>query len=808
MAKRMADSSRYPLTMQIESLTPTPDLSRRGLRLLGCAGAALAALLLAASPVAASTVIYNGIAADGHVAFFSTEEALVSGDTDNERDVYERSYDEVLERYVTREVSIGPIGGNDALPVQYDAVSADGNEVFFATKEPLVGIDTDHRTDIYRRELSTNTTTLVSRGAASCESKGCGSGAFDASFAPGGLTADGEELFFVTDEKLSAADEDSSPDIYVRDLGAGTTALVSEGAAGCQGEGCGNEAFGVSFNAVSADGSVAVFSSNEPLSEEDEDELQDLYVRDLAGGATRLASTPGSCPGSVDCKAVYGGVAGDGSHVFFESSEQVAEEDEDESQDVYDWTPGGGAALASLGPEGGNGPPNATFARSSADGAAIFFETSEQLTPSDEDSSQDVYGRSGGETTLVSTGPAGGNGAFNASLRWVSPDGSSSAALFSTAEQLTGADKDSSVDVYGRSGGETTLVSTGPAGGNGAPDALFAGASHDGSHVFFITLEKLIAEDTDSSSDIYRRHEGATTLISIGPEGGNGAFGSGLPENGKGVSKEGDRVFFTTDERLTEGDPDAETDIYERSGATTRLVSVGNLLALGPVAPTLTATTPKSPAASTSPSILGQAEPETWIKLYATFDCSGEPVAQGTVEELAGAGLAVTVAEGSTTSFRATAEAGGLVSPCSSPISYKQETPPPPPPPPPPGEEEGSGGGSTTGGGSGGGSGGTDGSGTKTHDGGIAYVAPETLITFGPASKTKKRKVAFRFSDGTGQPGTSFYCKVDRQRWKACGSPTRVAKLTLGRHVFAVKSVNAVGTWDSQPAKRAFKVVR
>lgn len=85
---------------------------------------------------------------------------------------------------------------------------------------------------------------------------------------------------------------------------------------------------------------------------------------------------------------------------------------------------------------------------------------------------------------------------------------------------------------------------------------------------------------------------------------------------------------------------------------------------------------------------------------------------------------------------------------------------------------------------------------------------PETLITFGPASKTKKRKVAFRFSDGTGQPGTSFSCKVDRQRWKACSSPTRVAKLALGRHVFAVKSVNAVGTWDSQPAKRAFKVVR
>lgn len=735
--------------MPIESPTPIPGSPRR-LLFPGRAGALLAVVTvvagMAASQATASTIIYNGIATDGHIAFFSTEEALVSGDTDNQRDVYERSYDEALERYVTREVSIGPAGGNDALPAQYDAVSADGNEVFFATKEPLVGIDTDHRTDVYRRELGTNTTTLVSRGAASCESKGCGSGAFDASFAPGGLTPDGAGLFFVTDEKLSAADEDGSPDIYVRDLEAGTTALVSEGAAGCQGEGCGNEAFGASFNGVSADGSTAVFSSNEPLAEEDEDELQDLYARDLEGGATQLVSTPGTCPGSVDCKAVYGGLADDGSHVFFESSEQVSEEDEDEAQDVYDWTSGGGAALASIGPEGGNGAPNATFGSSA--GGDVFFETSEQLAAADEDSSQDVYERSGGVTTLVSTGPEGGNGAFN---------------------------------------------------------ALFAGASHDGSHVLFITSEQLVSEDTDSSSDIYERHEGATALISTGPEGGNGSFSSGLPENGKGVSQEGDRVFFTTEERLTEGDPDAEVDIYERSASVTRLVSVGNLLALGPVAPTLTATNPKSPGTSTTPSILGQAEPATWIKLYATFDCSGEPVAQGAEETLAGAGLAVTVAEGSTTSFRATAESGGLVSPCSAAISYKQETPAPPPPPP--GEEEtgSGGGGGTPGTGSGGASGGTS---EKTHGGGIAYVAPETLITFGPASKTRKRKVVFRFADGTGQPGTGFSCKIDRQRWKACSSPKRVTKLALGRHVFAVKAVNAVGTWDAQPAKRAFKVVR
>ena len=118
--------------------------------------------------------------------------------------------------------------------------------------------------------------------------------------------------------------------------------------------------------------------------------------------------------------------------------------------------------------------------------------------------------------------------------------------------------------------------------------------------------------------------------------------------------------------------------------------------------PTLTGTSPSSPASSTTPSVLGQAEPGAWVKLYTTPDCSGEPIAQGAAEQLGAEGLAVSVAAGSSTSFRATAEAGGLVSPCSASITYRQETPPeqpqePPsePPPPPPGETTGKGGGGT-----------------------------------------------------------------------------------------------------------------
>ncbi len=422
------------------------------------------------------------------------------------------------------------------------------------------------------RDLSTNTTTLVSQGAAGCQAEGCGNGAFDAGFAPDGLTPDGNEAFFVTKEQLSAADEDSSSDVYMRDLSTNTTTLVSVGAAECQAAGCGNGPDPATFNGVAANGSTAVFSSVESLAGADEDELLDVYARDVGGATTSLVSTPrpSGCPTAVDCSAVYAGVSATGSHVFFESSEQISGSDTDESKDIYDFS-GGTATLASIGSGGtGNGGPNANYAGSTPNGEAVYFLTSESLDPTvDTDSQSDVYERSGGETTLVSQGAAGcqaagcGNGPDPASFEWISPDGSSSAVLFSTAEPLSEEDEDTVQDVYERSGGETTLVSTGPESRNGPADASFAGASPDGSHLFFNTSEALLEEDQDTSSDIYERSGGETTLVSTGAVGGNGSFSSSL----HGVSESGADAFFTTKERLAVDDDFlGEEDVYERSG--------------------------------------------------------------------------------------------------------------------------------------------------------------------------------------------------------------------------------------------------
>lgn len=782
---------------------------------------ALALSLPTAAAALASDARYEGNSAAGDVAFFSTVDKLVPGDTDTKRDVYERSFDPELPGYVTRQVSFGPSGGNDAFDVQYLGSDSAGSLVFFSTGERLTGADTDTARDLYVRDLELNTTTLVSRGDPSCAGSGCGNANADASAVTGGIAADGARVFFASTEQLAAADTDGTADVYVRDLEAGQTILVSAGDPGCTGGGCGNGVQPAFFLGASVDGGTAFLTTAEKLVSADGDAVTDIYARGLEAETTALVSTAGTCPAEANCTPVYGGASADGSHVFFETKERVVGADEDEFQDVYDWS-GGAATLASFGPDGGEAA-NAVYAGSSADGASVFFATVEPLIAAEDgDGQEDVYVRVGGASTaLVSAGDAScaeagcGDGPYPASLRWVAPDGS--AALLSTEEALVETDEDGDAfDVYRRDlpGGPTTLVSqadpgcSAPGCGNGAHDAAFAAASADGTHVFLVTAEALADDDEDEIADIYDRSGGGTARVSTGPlpPFGNG---EGAPAPGfRGASGDGTHAFFSTEERLTEGDFDFDDDVYERSPTGTLLVSAGNGAALGPAPPSGLTTDPASPGETTTPTLHGEAAEGATIKVYTTSDCSGEQAkdpggepAGGSAAELGDpeAGIAVKVASGSTTTFHATAELDGIVSSCSAGVTYKHESS------------------------SGGGDDDDDGSSTPspttvlppapvlppaTHGGGIPYVVPVSRITFGPAFKTRKRRPVFRFADVTGQPGTRFICRVDRHRWRPCGSPLRLRGLGRGRHVFRVKARNAAGLWEQRSSKRRFKMVR
>ena len=783
--------------------------------------AALFVLALGAPAANAADAHYEGISADGGVAVFSTTDKLVAGDTDVQRDVYVRDLEGGL-GYVTREVSLGPTGGNDAFAAQFLAIDPAGERVFFSTRERLTAADKDTATDIYVRDLVLNTTTLVSAGAASCAPTGCGNGDVDVGAVSEGVVDGGHAVFFISSEKLSPLDGDESPDVYLRDLDAGTTALVSVAGPLCSGS-CGNGANPAFFQGASADGSKAIFTTAESLVPADTDAEADLYERNLTSGETKLVSTPGAgpeaCPAGKNCEPANSGIAADGSHVFFETNERISAPDNDQSQDVYDWS-AGTASLASLGPTGGNGAANALFEASSADGSAVFFATSEKLVAADTDAAQDVYVRIGGTTTeLVSEGDSScagsncGNGISPAVLQWISGDGS--IAVLSTAEPLTAADGDAKADVYARQlpGGPTTLISvpgptcTDPQCGDGDHNASFSGASADGGHLFFVTSEALAPPlagdstgpgDRDEHTDVYERTGGVTRLVSAGqltgsgPYTGNGAFDAQL----QGISTDGGKAFIVSKEQLTAEDSDTGEDVYMRSGGGTLLVSRSNdaelEAQLAPPGPVLLGTDPESPAAATTIRVFGS-EPVAGatIKLYSSSNCSGEPVATGTAAELESPGIAVKVAVESKTTLRAIAEAEGFISPCSGEVFYRQE------------EEESSGGKESVpleklklke----------APAPGPLVH---IPYAIPQTRITFGPAFKTRIRRPVFQFTDTTEQLDTSFLCKLDRSAWQRCNSPFKVKKLRLGKHAFEVKGVNGAGVSQPKPTKRKFKVV-
>ena len=782
------------------------------LRLLSLSLLLAAVGLASAQGALADNAFYSGISEDGKVAVFSTKEQMVAGDTDQEADIYVRAFDDAFGEYVTREVSVGPLGGNDTRDALYDGMSAEGTKVFFSTKEPLVTEDSDEKEDIYLRDLSQNKTVLVSRGDGSCAAEGCGNGDAAAEFATGGVAANGGVVLFTTTEALNDLDEDGSSDIYARRIGAGETILVSVGDASCVAGECGNGGEGAAFKGVDKAGDKVVLQTPESLSSEDKDSALDIYERDLTAGTTKLVSVPGEC--AAVCVPSYGGISADGSHVFFETSEKLPGEDADSGQDVYGWTAVGGPVLASISPDGGNGGETARFGRTSPDGKAVYFLTTESLDSADADIAQDVYRNLEGTTTLISAGEGPrGNEPILASLDAISPE----RAIFSTSEPMVVGDADAEQDVYERVAGVTGLVSTGPEATGPSLNAGFAGASADASKVFFATSERLVAQDTDSSADIYRHSAGGTVLVS----GSQIYTPKEFPASFRGASANGSKAFFVTQERLTEGDNDAEIDVYAWSeGGAILLISAGNGVSIGPPPPTLEKTAPASGSSSTTPAVVGQSDPGTAVKVYKSSNCTGQVVAQGSAGELA-AGLTVTtpVVVGSTTNFSATAEADGIASKCSNWISYKQEDAPPPPPP---GEE----GGGETGGGGGGSAGGTGstggttgstggstgGTGGKTSGGGtrggIAYAIPLPRVTFAPVAKTRLRRPTFRFLDATEQPGTHFFCRVDKRRWAQCTSPFKLQKLKLGRHVFSVKAVNAVGVPSASPVKRAFKVVR
>ncbi len=212
------------------------------------------------------------ISADGRfVAFDSNATNLVPGDTNNIRGIFVH---DTLANTTTR-VSVDSAGNPGKGGSSLDPfISADGRFVaFYSNASNLVPGDTKSLTDIFVRDLLTNTTTRVS-----VDSAGKGNtNSYSAS-----ISADGRFVAFTSvATNLVPGDTNNSGDIFVRDTLANTTTRVSVDSAG-------NSGNTASLNpSISADGRFVAFdSSANNLVPGDTNNSSDIFV-------AHITHTPG-----------------------------------------------------------------------------------------------------------------------------------------------------------------------------------------------------------------------------------------------------------------------------------------------------------------------------------------------------------------------------------------------------------------------------------------------------------------------------------------------------------------------------------
>ena len=222
------------------------------------------------------------ISADGRFVAFVSSASNLAAEATASRNVYVRDLQAQTTTLVSRQSAADGGAGADDQALD-PAISADGRYVVFDSFADNLSDEDATVKDVFVRDLQAQTTTLVSRQSASAGGDGGDGNSFAAS-----ISADGRVVAFgSTADNLSTADPSPQPDLFVRDLDAATTALANRatGRAGAVGD------RSVSTSALSADGrAVAFISAARNLSAEDDDAADDVFVRDLDADATTLVS--------------------------------------------------------------------------------------------------------------------------------------------------------------------------------------------------------------------------------------------------------------------------------------------------------------------------------------------------------------------------------------------------------------------------------------------------------------------------------------------------------------------------------------
>jgi hypothetical protein len=396
----------------------------------------------------------SSISADGRwVAFSSSATNLVSGDTNGVPDVFVHD----RQTGTTVRVSVDSLGGQANGSSSNPSISGDGTMVaFLSYASNLVTGDTNGAQDVFVHNLVTGATTRVSVDSAGNESHPPVGLTF--SFAGPSISADGNFVAFDSGAPdLVAGDTNSTADVFVRDLTAGTTTRVSVGPANAQGDNSSIAPF------ISSDGRYVAFSSfADNLVAGDTNARGDVFLRDRVTSTTIRVSVDSSgmqsATGFQTPSDVYTpSVSSDGRYVAFSDTDgTLVAGDNNGVSDIFERDVTAGTttrvSVDSWGDQAtgaGDPPPSSIEPSMTPDGRYVtFLSWATNLVPLDSNGAADVFvhDRQTSLTTRASVGLLQSN-AEAQSAPSISADGQF-VAFASAGSNLVTGDTNGVADVF------------------------------------------------------------------------------------------------------------------------------------------------------------------------------------------------------------------------------------------------------------------------------------------------------------------------------------------------------------------------
>jgi hypothetical protein len=320
------------------------------------------------------------------------------------------------------------------LDANMDVLTQDGSALLFTTAQALMSSDLDTQVDLYRFNIDTESLELVSAAAIGAPSNGQANacsptyGVSGCSVSPGGYSADGTTVYFISPEALDIDAVTGAPNLYVNSNG--DTRLVAVLAPGDMKTGEAGWRNGFLSNRplrVNGDGSRVVFESAAQLTEYANGGVKEIYVYDAEAKALSCASCSNATPAlggnamaelrtQLPLKVTAGSystqgrnIANDGATVYFQTAERLVASDINGVIDVYEYDLSTDSMTLM---SSGVGSTGSAYVDNSEDGEDVFFFSMDNLVPEEQDQNGNIWKifdarRGGGFSEAPRSAPCG-----------------------------------------------------------------------------------------------------------------------------------------------------------------------------------------------------------------------------------------------------------------------------------------------------------------------------------------------------------------------------------------------------------------